>query len=438
MINKVRASIEKYAMLPRGATVVAAVSGGSDSMVLLNILQSLKNEYDFSLCAAHVNHCLRGENADRDERFVAKKCDEMNVPLHILKADVAKIAKENGMGLEECGRQVRYDFFNSLGDDVVIATAHNLNDAEETFLFNFSRGSTLRGLCSIPAVRGNIIRPLIDCSKEEILCFCENNSIEYVTDETNSDVVYSRNRIRHNVVAQLKEINSAFESCAGRCINSLNEDAEFLHSLADELIARAKNEAGYDAEVLLQAQMPVLRRAIIKIAEDSVGITPEYRSVENILELLKTSGNVQINGGINVRVRKGVLDFPTESIGLKDVSIETEIVNINEINNLQSVSKHHLEYFLDCDKIHGRIVLRSREAGDNITLGARGCTKTLKKLFNELSVPSEKRDSVAVVADDNGVLIVEGVGCDKRAEIDKKTEKVQVVRIIRCERIFKC
>ena len=195
MIDKIRETIKKYNMIPDGATVVCAVSGGSDSMVLLNALNTLKNEYNFRLIAAHVNHGLRGESADRDENFVNGKCSEMGIEIRILRADVASLAKDSGTGLEECGRKVRYDFFNSLGENVIIATAHNLSDRVETFLFNFTRGSALRGLCSIPPVRDNIIRPLIDCSKEEILDFCQSYSIEYVTDETNSDVRYSRNRI---------------------------------------------------------------------------------------------------------------------------------------------------------------------------------------------------------------------------------------------------
>lgn len=431
MINKVKSAVEKYDMLSEGATVVCAVSGGSDSMALLNILNALKSEYGIKLLAAHVNHGLRGETADRDERFVRAKCSEMDVELHVLKADVAKKAKENGMGIEECGRQVRYEFFNSLGDDVIIATAHNLSDRTETFLFNFTRGSSLRGLCSIPAVRDNIIRPLIDCTKDEINSFCRDNSIEYVTDETNSDVIYSRNRIRHNVVSQLREINPSFEKCASRCIDSLNEDEMFLISLAKETVNNAETYCGYDAKILIDSALPILRRALIMIVEKETGVTPEFRSLEKIIGILGESGNIQINGGVTVRVRKGVLDFPSCSFGLGDVKIETEIINIKDTNNLQNISKQDLEYFLDYDKIHGRMFVRSREAGDRISLAARGCTKSLKKLFNELSVPPEKRDSIAVVADDDGLLILEGIGIDRRAVVTKETKKVMIVKITR-------
>ena len=431
MIDKVKSVIDKYGMLKNGSTVVVGVSGGSDSMALLYILCSLRNEYGIRLIAAHVNHGLRGESADRDERFVSDYCFENGIEFHSLKADVVAMAKESGTGFEECGRQIRYDFFNSFGDNIIIATAHNLSDRAETFLFNFARGSALRGLCSIPAVRGNIIRPLIECTKDEINAFCKENSIDYVTDETNSDVAYSRNRIRHNVVTQLKSINPSFEKSVSRCINSLNEDEEYLTSLAKEIADKSKNDGGYLCSVLLEAALPVMKRALVMIVEENTGITPEYRSLESTADILRNGGKIQINGGVTVRVRKGILDFPENPEGLGEVEIVTEIVNIKEINNLQKISNQYLEYYLDYDKIHGKVILRGREEGDKITLVSRNCTKSLKKLFNELSVPPEKRDSIAVVADDDGLLILEGIGIDRRAVVTSETERILVVRIIR-------
>lgn len=444
MNNKIRNSIERYDMLPEGASVVAAVSGGSDSMVLLNVLNLLKDEIGFTLCAAHVNHCLRGEAADSDQRFVEEKCREMGVPVHVLKIDVAAKAKESGESFEECARRIRYEFFNSLGEDMIIATAHNLSDKIETFLFNFSRGSTLRGLCSIPSKRENIIRPLIDCTKQEILEYCEKNSIEYVTDATNADVAYSRNRIRHNVVKEFTVINGSFEKCAGRCISAISEDEAFLSSLADEYVENSRCPDGFDAVKLSEAPLPLKRRAVIKITEECVGITPEFRFADAICDMLDSQGKLQINGGVTVRVRKGILDFPKEEkealaaeitdgrAEFFDSVIETQIVNIKEINNLQNISKQGLEYYLDCDKIIGRLIVRSRQAGDKISLRSRGCTKTLKKLFNELEISPEKRNSVAVFADEKGVVLVEGAGCDSRVAVNKTTESVLLVRIKKC------
>ncbi len=446
MIDKIRETIKKYNMIPEGSTVVCAVSGGSDSMVLLNALNTLKNEYGLSLIAAHVNHGLRGESADRDEKFVKNYCDENGIEIRILRTNVAFLAKESGTGLEECGRKVRYDFFNSLGDDVVIATAHNLSDRVETFLFNFTRGSALRGLCSVPPVRDNIIRPLIDCSKEEILDFCKSNSIEYVTDETNSDVKYSRNRIRHNVVSELKKINPAFEACAERCMDSVNEDEKFLSSLAYDLLKKAELVNGFDAVILSDAPAPIKKRAVILICEKTASVTPEQKFIGRICDILENGGKIQINGGVTVRVRKGILDFPSEGVekskteingstvvfGNKSISIRK--ADINETNNLQNVSKQDLEYYLDYDKIVGKVCVRSREAGDKITLNSRNCTKTLKKLFNEMEILPENRNNIAVFSDDCGVILVEGAGIDKRVAVNDSTRKILLIKIMGCER----
>lgn len=443
MINKIKAATEKYGMLPVGATVVAAVSGGSDSMAMLTALDMLRKEHSFELCAAHVNHCLRGEDADRDEAFVVRKCNEMGIPVHVLRVNVAEKAAESGESFEECGRRVRYEFFASLAENAVIATAHNLDDRVETFLFNFARGSALRGLCSIPAKRDNIIRPLIECTKAEIIAFCRENSIEYVTDATNADVKYARNRIRHNVITELREINPSFENCAARCISAVNEDERFLSSLADEIVENARADGGFNASVISEVPSPLKKRAVIKICEMCANVTPEQKFVEKICDLLKNAGSLQINGGVTVRVRRGMIDFPSEEetpepIEIKNgcaefagAYIETQIININEINNLQNILKQGLEYFLDCDKILGDVTVRSRAAGDKITLKARGVTKSLKKLFNELAVAPEKRSGVAVFADNGGVVLVEGVGCDARVAVTKATEKVMIVKIKR-------
>lgn len=441
MTDKVIASIRKHNMIESGSTVVAAVSGGSDSMAMLHILNEIRDEFGFELIAAHVNHCLRGESADADEALTASECEKLGVPLKILKIDVAKKAKELGLGFEECGRKIRYEFFESLGENVTVATAHNLNDRAETFLFNFARGATLRGLCSIPAKRENIIRPLIDCGKEEIVAFCVANGIPFAEDATNSDVHYARNRIRHNVITELKEINSSFEKSAARCIESVSEDEKYLSSLAAGLAEKAECENGYYAATLNEAHISLRKRAVVQITEKETGITPEFEAVKRICELLANGGSCVINGALTVRVRKGILDFPKEkseafesavfNLGETDFGGATVKAAVLETNSSQKVLNQSTDYRLDYDKISGGTVLRSREAGDKITLISRGCTKTLKKLFNELSIPPEKRNEVIILADENGLLLAENIGVDARAAVTKETKRMLCVSIER-------
>ncbi len=444
MIDKVIASIKKHNMIPHGATVVAAVSGGSDSMAMLHILNGLKDEYEFNMIAAHVNHCLRGEQADADEALVIEECEKIGVTSKVLRVDVAKKAKELGLGFEECGRKIRYEFFSSLGDDIIIATAHNLNDRAETFLFNFARGTTLRGLCSIPATRDNIIRPLIDCTKEEINAFCIENGISFAQDATNSDVHYARNRIRHNVIEELKKINPSFERSASRCIDAITQDEKLLSDMAIQNAENSKTLNGYDAKNLAEMPLPLKRRAVVYIAEKETGITPEYEAVNRICALLESGGSCMINGAVTVRVRKGILDFPEKEsqkyafrvleIGrteFENAAVTLSVEEIKETNYSQIISKQSTDYCLDYDKISGELIIRSREAGDRISLAKRGCGKTLKKLFNELSIPPEKRNKVIIIADDNGLVLAEGIGCDKRFSVTKETKRVLCIGIER-------
>lgn len=444
MIDKVIRTVEKYQMLPEGGRVIAALSGGSDSMAMLTALLMLRERYSFTLEAAHVNHCLRGEQADSDERFVRDFCEKQGIKLHVLRADVAAEAKKNGEGLEEAGRRVRYAFFDSLGEDAVIATAHNLSDKVETFLFNFARGSALRGLCSIPAVRGRIIRPIIDCTKDEILRFCKENSIEFVTDATNSDIKYSRNRIRHTVIPQLKSVNPAFERSAGGCMELLAQDEELLTQTARSLLESARRDGGCSAQVLAEAHPSLARRALAMTLEENTGVTPEREAVERLLSLLKTGGSAQINGGVTVRVRHGLIEFPAEELpDLPELElvegeftfggarVTARIIHRRETNNLQNLSKQVLEYRLDYDKIQGKPILRGRRAGDRLSLKARGCTKSLKKLFNELAIPPEERNGRIVLADGGGVLFAEGIGCASRVCVTDGTENILLVTIKR-------
>lgn len=444
MINKVISTLEKYNMVLSDKTVVAAVSGGSDSMAMLFILQMLQERYGFELKAAHVNHGIRGEQADSDELFVRNYCDKNGISLEVLKADVIGESKRLGLGLEEAGRKIRYEFFASFGKDVVVSTAHNATDRAETFLFNFARGSALRGLGSIPPVRDNFIRPLIECSKAEIELFCKENSIPFVTDITNNDVCYSRNRIRHNVLPELRAVNPLFEASASRCIDSLREDEQFLSDLADKLVCEAKTDGEYSAAILNSAPASLKKRALIRIVESVCGVTLERLSLDEICSILSTGGSRQINGGFTVRVRAGKLEFPQKnieqykpvefcegSVKFGSAQITSTICDVEEINCLQKVSKGDLNYYLDYDKIQGNMLFRCRADGDKISLKNRGCTKTLKKLFNELAIAPEKRYELVIMADECGVLLVEGAGVDKRAEPDDNTKKVIAVRINR-------
>lgn len=433
MICKVRQTVEKYKMPLKGRTVVVGLSGGADSMSLLNVLHELKDEYSMRLIACHVNHGIRGESADRDESFVRAECEKRGVELHVLHADVPKLAAENGMGLEECGRKVRYDFFSSFGD-CVIATAHTLSDRCETLLLNITRGSSAKGLRSIPPVRGNIVRPLIECTRDEIEAYCAEKGISYVTDETNLNETYSRNRIRLNVIPQLKEINPSFEKAVGRLTENMTDDEEYFRELTDKVIDKAKTAGGYSADIIKSEHYAVRRRVISRILDIEAGIKPELIHIKAVDAILD-GGRTQVLGDTVAEVKNGILKInpPTKAFtewecDFSDFHAETPVgnfsgtvINRNELPPKQIVHNK----VLDCECIVGECILRNRRAGDKMRLAGSDCTKTLKKLFNEKHL--ENRNSLAVLADENGILWVQNLGCADRCKIKKETEKILLI-----------
>ncbi|MBR4452508.1 MAG: tRNA lysidine(34) synthetase TilS [Clostridia bacterium] len=448
MIDKVIKTAEKYNMFDSGGRVIVALSGGSDSMALLHSLILLKDRFNITVEAAHVNHCIRGESADRDEMFVRKVCGELGIKLHCMKADIPSMAKDKGMTLEQAGRIVRYDFFNSVCCGGIIATAHNLNDRIETFLFNFTRGSTLRGLCSIPPVRDNIVRPIIDCSKREILDFCDKNNIIYVTDETNSDTVYARNRIRHKVIPELLEINPSFESAALRCICSLNEDETYLFNSAMQVYENSKTDQGYSIDTLCDAPEIIKKRAVAYILDRETGADIDMTAVKIICEALgvyKKSGRgmkIQIPGGLFARTRAGILEFsfPDKSGNSDIVILEpgnnifgSYLIELNyndKLNNYSQIVSNELSVFNgDSAIINGRLYARARVSDDKIRFKSRGISKSLRKIQNEKQMPPEIRDSIPVICDDKGLLCAHGCGIDERFEITDKTENIALIRI---------
>ena len=207
MLKKIIATIEKYGMLNDVRKVTVALSGGADSVCLLSVLNELKDKYGYALSAVHVNHQLRGDESERDERFTVKLCEQFSVPITVERIDVKALSEEKKESIELVARNARYDLFKTVGDGGVVATAHTADDNLETVLYNTIRGSGLKGICGIPPKRDIFIRPLILTTRKAIEEYCALKNIKYVTDSTNLEDCYTRNKIRHNVIPVLKEIN---------------------------------------------------------------------------------------------------------------------------------------------------------------------------------------------------------------------------------------
>lgn len=445
MIHKVVETIERHQMFKPGAAIVVALSGGADSMALLSVLMTIREEWNLQLTAAHINHSLRGEESDRDELFVSDFCKQNNVAFRCVKTDIARQAKESGESIEECGRRIRYEFCASILPDGVTATAHTQTDTVETILFNLARGTAMKGLRGIPPVRGRIVRPLIRCTRDDIERYCAENGISYVTDSTNADDRYSRNYIRHHIVPDFRKINPSFEKAIVRCADSLSEDEELLASLARELLQAASIPEGYDTFVLADAHPALRKRALAKLVIKITGVAANNKQINGIDAMLKNGGAIQVNHGVTVRVSDGILSFPGErykpqfwsvhlsqgvtATPLGDVAVKI----IEEVDNekIQKVHNKLLDYSIDYDKISGTLVARCRLPGDKIRFVGRDYTTSVKKLLNASRISVEKREQILILSDDRGPLWMEGFGCAQRCAVNSETKKFMTIEIRR-------
>ena len=440
--NKVMKAIDDYSMLRGASKVVVGFSGGADSVCLLHILSKLRNEIGFEIIGAHVNHGIRGDEALRDADFAQRFCEQLGVEFKLLNVDCVSKAKEIGVSVEECGRLLRYDFFYSLADSgTKVATAHNSNDNTETVLFNLARGSSVKGVGGIPPVRGNIIRPLIYCTRKEIEGYCLENNLQFVTDSTNLCDDYTRNKIRHKILPVLEEINPEAVSNVASLSSDAREVTEYIRNEALSLIKKASNNDGtYNVDVLLENCSVILREAVVLLFSAYSDKTLERKKIEELCRLLRNTGRVQVYGNVFAEVKRGKFRFYFNEINAKPQSVTVPSVpfeavfsdykiNVDSFSkSSEKINKKLLDNLIDCDKIVGNVFLRTRVEGDKITLFNRNVTKTLKKLFNELNIPVEKRDSIPVLCDDNGVLWVYSVGVDARCRIDADSSNIIFIK----------
>ena len=421
--------------------VVVGFSGGADSVCLLHLLHRFQNEFSYSLTAVHVNHGIRGDEAKRDADFAESFCEENGIPFRLVEIECVKLAEESKVSLEEAGRKARYEAFNELCDkSSKIATAHNQNDNAETLLFNLSRGSSLKGACGIPYVRSNIVRPILDCSREEIEGYCRENCLSFVTDSTNLSDDYSRNKIRHNVLPVMNELNSDSLNKITQFCNDCADIESFLDAYSSNQLNKATiSENYYDAAAISALEKAVATRVLISAFKNFSPITLERHQVLSLYQLLSNGGRLQIKGDIFAEVKQGKLrffyltnDFKTDSVDNLEIPFEVLFNNYTIKCELTDCSKKinrlSLDNLIDFDKINGKLSLRSRECGDKITLRKRNVTKSLKKLFCEENIPLELRDSIPVLCDESGVVWVYGFGVNKRCEVTSNSDNIISVR----------
>ena len=297
MKEKVLETIKKYNLIENGDKIVIGVSGGPDSITLLNVLLEIKKEeiYNFEIVVCHVNHMIRKE-AGEDEEYVKEFCRKYNIEFFAKRIEIEKVAKESKIGTEEAGRTERYKFFNEILQKTFsnkIATAHTANDNAETVLMNIIRGSGTTGLKGIEAKRGNLIRPLINISRDEIELYCKENNLNPRIDKTNFENIYTRNKVRNMLIPYIKDnFNSNIIESINRLSNLSKAENEYLEKQTAEvfekiLIEKKNDEIILDLNGLNLKELVIINRLLLYIInilfKTRSGI--EKKHIEDIIKL---------------------------------------------------------------------------------------------------------------------------------------------------------
>ena len=427
MIERFRKSMEGFA-LPQDSVLTVALSGGSDSVALLHLLKQLPNRA-FSLQAAHIEHGIRGEASKKDLEFCRALCKEWEIPLHIFEGDAPALAKAQGMSLEEAARNLRYGFLDRFADGRMqfCATAHHREDQAETFFINLYRGSGSGGLSGIKARRGGYLRPLLEFEKSELLSYCQANGLDFVCDETNKDVSYLRNFLRHEILPRLngREEGNFSEGLAAamRCLAS---EEEALAQWAQSIQTDA-------AEPLAALPDAVLKRVLDRMNGSALSRL-HFEQIAALIRQNPPSAQLQLPQGRYFRLEYGKCVFTAPQEAPEMVILPNRQVRWEEWEFLVSseeINSTFTHFQLDCDKIKGNLILRRKRAGDRfIPAKAGGGTSRLQKRLKNDRVPRTAREQLWVLTNAEGQLIwAEGYGAAKGYAPNEKTKQVYTVKI---------
>jgi len=425
----------EFGNLTKNKKVAIAVSGGSDSMALLNFMLSIAEKFAFTVVALNVEHGIRGEESVNDSKFVEDYCTDHDIELLSYKIDCLTFAKNSKLSIEESARVLRYDcFFDAIksGRCDIVATAHHSSDNAESILFNLLRGSGLKGLTGIKAnFNDQIIRPFLKVSKAEIEEYIAKNNIPFVTDSTNLNDDYTRNHLRLNVMPEIKKAFPTAEKSLTRIAEIATEEDEFLDRLSLEY-ARFEDDAVY----IETCAFPVLFRRATILAFKHLGIAKDWEKVhvDDVLSLTSKENGTTIN------LPKGVLavkEYDNVVIYRNDTSENIEIpfvcskINFGELSfNIEKVAKRDVTdemirkgFYADLDKIPKTAVIRTVRSGDTFTKFGGG-TKSLADYFTDIKLPLRLRDKTLIIADRNKVLAILGVAISNDVKIDEKTTSI--------------
>lgn len=458
MIQKVKSTIEEYRLLNENDKVVVAVSGGPDSMCLLDILRRMQQNMNIGLIVAHINHCTRGEESDGDEEYVKNYCQKNCITFYSLRVNIEKLAKEKGISTEMAGREARYEFFDKIlleNGAHKIALAHNANDLAETVLMRIIRGTGLEGLEGIKPIRdGKYIRPILYCMRSEIEAYCEKEKINPRIDKTNEQSIYSRNKIRLDLIPYIREhFNADIINTINRLAMNARMDNEYFDYVTEHAFLKycTQGKEGYTVDKELFSEYEAIITRVIRMClSKSLGNTYniERKHIYDVIELQKNISGKSINLPKNIVCTNNygsiIIGKKQNKTSNKNLMYKLEIdkdMYIEEIdaslilkkikkNDYKCYNKKYVKVF-DLDKIENDIMLRYKREGDKITpLGMNG-TKKIKKVFNEIKIPVNERESTPLLCIGDEVAWIVGYGISDKFKIDANTKNILQVEFKR-------
>lgn len=458
MIYKVKSFIKENNLIEDNDKILVALSGGPDSVCLLHILHSLKDELNLTIGAAHVNHMLRDE-ALSDELYVEQLCEELSIPCYVAKIDINDISKKLNISHEMAGRDERYKFFESISNQYgynKIAIAHNANDQAETVIMRMMRGTGLEGLGGIRAKRGEkIIRPILAISREEIESYCDEKELKPRIDKTNLENIYSRNKVRLDILPYMKEnFNEDIIETLNRMASILQKDDEYINKQCDKAFkeyCRLETKGLLINKKLFNLDQAIVTRVIKKSLIDYSGkhINFEMKHIYDVIYLSKKGTNKKIDLPNDILAENTYGDIFLKSKNNLNIDEENDLINneifipieklsnntlefmdytvkielIDKKNNIEFSNNDLIKYF-DYDNIIEGIIIRTRKDGDKIRpLGMNG-NKKLKDIFINNKVPREERDKIPVTCFDNNIAWIVGHKVSEDYKVNKKTKRI--------------
>jgi len=453
---------EKHHMFQKGDGIVIGVSGGADSVCLLHLLNACKEQWELSLYVLHVHHGIRGEEADEDAKFVEMLAADMDLPFYLVRENVPELAKKQGMTVEEAGRKCRYEWLEKYRKEMgaaCIAVAHHQNDQAETVLFQLFRGSGARGLAGMPVKRDAIIRPLLFAGREEIENYLHEKQLSCREDQTNQETIYTRNKIRHEILPLSREINKKSVLHIVQASEKLADWQRFIEKIGEQAYRRIVTEGERVCFLAVEdfvkedsvIQGEVLRRIFEKIIPGAKDV--ERIHYEKVTELLgaQTGKKVHLPKGMEARreynticftarqteMEKNTLsmvcELPFRHIvkndgALYEISLEVK----NRVDLPEAIPQKDYTKWIDYDMIKNGLVLRNPREGDYFILDRAGGKKKLNRFYIDQKIPRDRRREQVLLADGEHVVwLIQG----RISEGYKISDNTKRVLIITKERI---